>query len=433
MAESGTKQRLAAIVAADAVGYSRLMSADPAGTVAALDIARSIFRNHIESHQGRVIDMAGDSILALFETAVGAVTATLVTQRELEASATAVAQAERMRFRFGVHLGDILEKQDGSVYGEGVNIAARLQALAEPGGITVSDSVRSAVRGRVSAEFDDQGLRHMKNIAEPIRMFRVVPVQKASVTTSPVKAEGAIRTPPDEVAVNKACITGDGMKVLIVDDHALIRDGLFQLLPKLLPGLKAFGAATCDEALAILHQERDIGLILMDLGLPGISGTDGIRMVREKFPEIPLVALSGTQERDVVVAAIKGGAMGFIPKSYTWERMSGALQFILLHKGVFLPAELMVSDGVSPASDSSKTEKAKSVDPRSLGLTDRQVVVLQHVLMGKPNKAIARALGIELATVRTHVTAVLRSLNVTTRTEAVIKAHQLGLVFGRLR
>lgn len=426
MAEPGTKQRLAAIVAADAVGYSRLMSANAAGTVDALDNARSIFRRHIESHQGRVIDMAGDSVLALFDTAAGAVAASLVTQRELEAATTGVAEAERMRFRFGVHLGDVFEKPDGTVYGEGVNIAARLQALAEPGGIAVSDSVRSAVRGRVSAEFEDEGFRHMKNIAEPVRMFRVVPA-RAPVT---VKVVPQISLPTDGTKV----AAGDGMKVLIIDDHALIRDGLFQLLPKLLPGLKAFGAASCDEALATLHQESDIGLILMDLGLPGISGTDGIEIVREKYPEIPLVALSGTQERDLVVAAIKSGAMGFIPKSYTWERMSGALQFILLHKGVFLPAELMVNSGLSPAqaSTSARTVKGEGIDPRSLGLTDRQVVVLQHVLMGKPNKAIARDLGIELATVRTHVTAVLRSLNVTTRTEAVIKAHRLGLVFKRL-
>lgn len=420
--DPGTKQRLAAILAADAVGYSRLMSADPTATVAALDFARSIFRKQTESHQGRVIDMAGDSILAVFETAAGAVSASLAIQGELEAAAKGVADAERMQFRFGVHLGDLLEKPDGTVYGEGINIAARLQALAEPGGITVSDSVRNAVRGRVNAEFDDQGHRRMKNIAEPIRMFRLV-----AMDSPPMAKARAI----DDADISPEA-GSKGMKVLIVDDHALIRDGLFQLLPRLQPGIKTVGAATCEEALVILSAQKDVGLILMDLGLPGLSGNEAIRSVRDSFPEIPIVALSGTQDRDAVLSAIKSGAMGFIPKTYTWERMSGALQFILLHKGIFLPAELMLGSA-EPAGRISKTDRTKRVDPRSLGLTDRQVTVLQHVLLGKPNKAIARDLGIELATVRTHVTAVLRSLNVTTRTEAVIKAHQLGLVFEAIR
>jgi DNA-binding NarL/FixJ family response regulator/class 3 adenylate cyclase len=422
VADPGTKQRLAAILAADAVGYSRLMSANPTATVAALDLARSIFRKQTEAHQGRVIDMAGDSILAVFETAAGAVNACLAIQPELEAATNGIADAERMRFRFGVHLGDVLEKQDGTVYGEGINIAARLQALAEPGGIAVSDSVRNAVRGRVNAEFDDQGLRRMKNIAEPIQMFRLVPRVSPPAATRTATGAGGISSGGS-----------NGMKVLVVDDHALIRDGLFQLLPKLQAGLTTVGAATCEEALAILSAQEDVGLILMDLGLPGLSGNEAIKTVRERFPEIPVVALSGSQDRDAVLSAIKSGAMGFIPKTYTWERMSGALQFILLHKGIFLPAELMLGSTEPTEMGTTKTDSKKRVDPRSLGLTDRQAAVLQQVLLGKPNKAIARDLGIELATVRTHVTAVLRSLNVTTRTEAVIKAHQLGLVFEAIR
>jgi adenylate cyclase len=167
------KERLAAVLAADAAGYSRLMAADGRATLAALDSARAIFRTQIEANQGRVIDMAGDSVLAVFETANGAVSAAIAAQAEINTSASAMPEDRQMRFRIGVHLGDLIEKADGTVYGDGVNIASRLQALAEVGGITASDSVRSAVRGKVTADFDDQGELQVKNIAHPVRAFAV--------------------------------------------------------------------------------------------------------------------------------------------------------------------------------------------------------------------------------------------------------------------
>jgi adenylate cyclase len=167
------KQRLAAILAADAAGYSRLMAADARATVAALDAARTVFRTRIESNQGRVIDMAGDSVLAVFGTANGAVSAAIAIQQELNASSGDVPEDQRMRFRIGVHLGDLIEKPDGTVYGDGVNIASRLQALAEVGGITVSDAVQGAVRGKLTASFDDQGEHEVKNIPYPVRAYSV--------------------------------------------------------------------------------------------------------------------------------------------------------------------------------------------------------------------------------------------------------------------
>ena len=173
MDETALRQRLAAILAADVAGYSRLMSIDEHATVAALDASRAVFKVAIESHRGRVIDMAGDSVLAVFETATGAVGAALEVQQQIEAHGASLPEERRMRFRIGIHLGDVIEKSDGSVYGDGVNIAARLEGLAEPGGITVSDSVRGAVGRQVVALFEDQGEQRVKNIAEPVRAFRV--------------------------------------------------------------------------------------------------------------------------------------------------------------------------------------------------------------------------------------------------------------------
>lgn len=181
MSEAPITQRLAAILAADAAGYSRLMAGDDRATLTALDAARAVFRSQVEANQGRVVDMAGDSVLAVFGTAGGAVAAALAVQSELNARLLDVSPSRRMPFRIGVHLGDVIEKTDGTVYGDGVNIAARLQALADPGGIVVSDIVHGAVRDRVPAAFDDAGEHAVKNIARPVRAFRVTAREAAVV------------------------------------------------------------------------------------------------------------------------------------------------------------------------------------------------------------------------------------------------------------
>jgi TolB-like protein len=122
--------------------------------------------------------MAGDSVLAVFETAVGAVTAALDIQKELKSMDTGTPQDRRMLFRIGVHLGDVIEKPDGTVYGDGVNIAARLQAVAEPGGVSISDAVYGAARGRLPGAFEDQGEHHVKNVARPLHAFRLLVEQE---------------------------------------------------------------------------------------------------------------------------------------------------------------------------------------------------------------------------------------------------------------
>jgi adenylate cyclase len=153
------------------------MSEDDRATVTALDAARTVFQIGIESNHGRVVDMTGDSVLAIFDAATGAVEAALAIQAEVNAAAEAVPEGRRMRFRIGVHLGDLIQKVDGAVYGDGVNIAARLEGLAAPGGITVSDAIRGAVRSKVDATFDDQGEQRVKNIPYPVRAYRVCAAQ----------------------------------------------------------------------------------------------------------------------------------------------------------------------------------------------------------------------------------------------------------------
>ena len=187
-------QRLSAILAADATGYSRLMALDAAATVASLDAARLVFRAQIEAARGRVVDMAGDSVLAVFDTAIGAVAAALAIQTHINAAADAVPEDHRMRFRIGLHLGDLIEKADGSVYGDGVNIAARLEGLADPGGITISESVRAAVKGKVTASFEDRGEQTVKNILDPVRTYRLH--EDGKTTPAPPSAALPVKAVP---------------------------------------------------------------------------------------------------------------------------------------------------------------------------------------------------------------------------------------------
>jgi adenylate cyclase len=159
-------RRLAAIVAADVVGYSRLMQEDDRATLAALTERRKLFAETVSGHRGRIVNAPGDSILAEFGSVVDAVEAAVEIQRQC------AADGKSMQFRIGVNLGDVLVDDAGAIYGDGVNIAARLESLAAPGGICVSQPVYDQVRRRVEVEFEDAGEQAVKNIAAPVRAYR---------------------------------------------------------------------------------------------------------------------------------------------------------------------------------------------------------------------------------------------------------------------
>jgi TolB-like protein/Flp pilus assembly protein TadD len=196
MAEPEVKQRLAAILAADVAGYTRLMAADAPATIAALRGHRDLFRRHIEANEGRVVDMAGDSVLAVFTSAAGAVKAAVDAQGEVTERNEELPENRRMQFRVGVNLGDIREVEDGTVYGDGVNIAARLEGLAEPGGVMISDDAYRQVRRDPDLRFADAGEQEVKNVAEPVRAFRLI-------TAFPAEPANAIRAPalPDKPSI----------------------------------------------------------------------------------------------------------------------------------------------------------------------------------------------------------------------------------------
>jgi adenylate cyclase len=173
MNEARAQRRLAAIVAADVVGYSRMMQQDEAGTLSALKGRRSqILRPLVSKHYGRIIKTMGDGVLIEFASAVNAVECAIELQQQMAAANAGLADVRQILLRIGINLGDVMVDED-DLYGDGVNIAARLESMAEPSGILVSGSAYDQVRNKVQAAFDALGAKPLKNIAEPVRVYRV--------------------------------------------------------------------------------------------------------------------------------------------------------------------------------------------------------------------------------------------------------------------
>ena len=169
-----SQRKLATILAADAAGYSRLMGDDEKATLQTLTEYRQVFVDHISRHLGRVVDTAGDSVLAVFDSPVEAVECSVEIQKELTRRNRQLAEHRRMQFRIGLNLGDVIAREDGTIYGDGVNIAARLQAIAEPGSICISANVRDQVETHLPLEYADVGEQQVKNIDKPVRAHNVV-------------------------------------------------------------------------------------------------------------------------------------------------------------------------------------------------------------------------------------------------------------------
>ena len=167
------KRKLAAILAADVAGYSRLMEADERGTFAALKAHREeLIDPDIAEHQGRVVKLMGDGILAEFGSVLAAVQCAVAIQKTMADLNREVPPERRLEFRMGINLGDVLVEED-DIYGDGVNVAARLESLADAGGICVSEVVYQQVKGKLDVGFEDLGAQTLKNLAEPVRVYRI--------------------------------------------------------------------------------------------------------------------------------------------------------------------------------------------------------------------------------------------------------------------
>ena len=212
------------------------------------------------------------------------------------------------------------------------------------------------------------------------------------------------------------------MRVLVVDDHTLFRQGLRFMLINLCQDVLVVESGSCEEACKFAGEEGTFDLILLDLQLPGISGLRAVAEIRTTFPSARLVVLSGDTSPQSVDASIEAGAMGYVPKTVTSDVLLSALRLILSN-GVYLPAEIMRAARVTDRGGASTM--GGNFDATQL--TERQRAVLKLLVQGAPNKRIARQLEIGEATVKTHVAAVLKALDVHNRTEAVYATAHLGL------
>jgi DNA-binding NarL/FixJ family response regulator len=210
-------------------------------------------------------------------------------------------------------------------------------------------------------------------------------------------------------------------RVLIIDDHPLMRDAIRTLLDDLAEPHGVDTASTLGEAMRKLSDEPTFDLMLLDLRLPDASGFEGLKTLRSRFPSCPTVVLSGDLDCNTILHCLELGAAGFIPKTLSSDGLRNALR-VVADGDIYVPQQVIVQR-TTAAGQSSRD----ATDPRSLGLTDRQIDVLKLILRGLPNKLICRRLNLAEGTIKVHVSAVLRSLGVRSRTQAIVAANSLGL------
>lgn len=198
MADSRKRRRLAAILMADVAGFSRLMGKDEEGTTSRILAFHDDVKAAVEKHGGRVVATAGDSVFGDFDSIVEALACAEEIQKSLHTTNAELGDDERIEARIGLHLGDVII-EEYNVFGDGVNIAARLEQLAEPGGIVISEAVYQQVKSRSSLPFEDMGTRSLKNIDQPIKLYRVPPQAFSADYVPSSEPETALRSDKDSL------------------------------------------------------------------------------------------------------------------------------------------------------------------------------------------------------------------------------------------
>ena len=214
------------------------------------------------------------------------------------------------------------------------------------------------------------------------------------------------------------------MKYLIVDDHALVAGALTLLLEDRDPEADVHTAATADAALELVDREGDADLLILDLSLPGVTGTELMEEIVRRQPMLKILVVSGLADQESIMRVLQQGAAGFVPKSLDTELLSSAIDFVL-KGGVYIPSKLLTEsqkDGFFTRT-AARLKAPESAPPH---LTDRQLDVLAQLAKGAPIKRICRELDLSEGTVKTHVAAIYRSFGASNRTEALIAARRAG-------
>lgn len=213
------------------------------------------------------------------------------------------------------------------------------------------------------------------------------------------------------------------MKILLVDDHALFRDGMHYVLHKLDEQVDILDAGNFPDALNAARDNPDLDLALLDLNMPGSEGAPSVKLFHTRYPDVPVVVVSGTDQRDDIEKVMNSGAMGFISKMSSGQDMIHALRLVL-DGGVYLPPQLLQH------ALSQVREDKRSWRTNEFGLTVRQMEVLERLATGLSNKDIGLAIGLAEGTIKIHVAAIFQALRVNKRIDAVQTAQRMGLLAG---
>lgn len=219
------------------------------------------------------------------------------------------------------------------------------------------------------------------------------------------------------------------LRLLVVEDHALVRMGLVGLLGQIETGVKVFEAADFEMALAILDSEGEFDLLLLDLALPGIDGFAGLDILRRRYPSMPVAVVSAFDDTPTVTRVMNLGASGFIPKAYSGEALLDAVKEILAGN-IFRPNGRLTSARMDDATPVPPHQG--SIQPEEIGLTTRQAQVLALMVRGLSNRDIADQLDLTEGTVKIHVTAVFKTLGVSSRTQAMIAVANYSVDFANV-
>jgi adenylate cyclase len=349
------QRRLTAILAADVVGYSRLMGADEAGTLSALKAIQSeLIERKITEHQGRIVKLTGDGILAEFPSVVNAVTCATEIQRRLQERNPDLPEDRRIEFRIGVNLGDVIIEGD-DIFGDGVNIAARLEALAEPSGICISAIVHDQVQGKLDCEFDDIGEQSLKNINRPVRVYRV---REASVASDGAAKTLPLPDKPSIAVLPFVNLSGD-------PEQDYFADGMVDEIITALARIRWLFVIARNSTFAYKGRAIDAKRIGRELGVRYLLEGS----VRKSSGRVRITAQ--------LINAIKG--------THLWaDRFEGLLEevFELQDK-----IAISVAGVIEPALRQAEIERARRKRPDSLDAYDLYLRALPHAFTAMPEDA----------------------------------------------
>ena len=348
MAEARVERRLAAILAADVAGYSRLMGGDEEGTLAALKAhRRELIDPKITEHRGRIVKPTGDGVLVEFASAVDAVRCAMEIQRTMAERNVAIPEDRRIEFRIGINVGDIII-DDSDIYGDGVNIAARMETLASPGAICLSDNAYQQIKGKLAIDVSDMGEQQLKNIAQPIRVYRVQLSNAAS------KAQAALPI-PDKPSI--AVLPFDNLSA--EPDQGYLADGFVEAITAALSHIRSFFVIARNSAFTYKGRATNVRNIGRELGVAYLLEGS--------------VQKAGKRLRITVqLVETEGGA-------HVWsERYDGTIDDIFDLQDRITE---QVAGALQPSIRIAEIERSRRKRPQDLGAYDYTMRAMPHVWM----------------------------------------------------